>query len=138
MDYREIARLKSSPAEVRAIAKGLLTAPEELFSSADRRFLEEIARREDGTELSTRQGEYLVDLRARATRRSVVARYRVSDLVARMWAARLDLDEDQQDWLGELFARGHGLAVSELQWRRICAMARRLGLIDDDFIPFRA
>lgn len=138
MDYREIARLKSDPTAVAALASGLLGHAGDVLTDADRSFLHDLASGAGRAELTTRQGEYLLDLRDRTTRLGVVARYRVSDLVRQIWQARLDLDEEQQDWVEELTARGSDLSVTERQWRRLCALARRLGLIDDEFIPFRA
>jgi hypothetical protein len=138
MDYREIARLQHSPVAVRSLARGLLSIRETFLSTKDRAFLGDLARIEDGVRITTLQGEYLLSLRDRAARKRVVASIRVSKLVADLWTARDDLDEDHVEWLGSLRAYGADLAVSDRQWARLCLLARQIGLIDDAYIPFTA
>jgi hypothetical protein len=136
MDYREIARLQQSPVSVRSLARMLLSLEAADYTGRDRAFLGDLARLEDGERMTTAQGEYLIGLRDRGQRKRVVSRHRVHDFLRSIYLAREDLDEDQQEWVETLVSHGPDVAVNERQWRRLCALARQLGLIDDEFIPF--
>jgi hypothetical protein len=136
MDYRDLSRLAGDPAVVRSTAR-LVKASLADPRPADREFLAKMAAFAGPERLSTRQAEYLIGLREKAVRRSKVGGYVVRGLVRQLYEASADLSEDAEPHIRSLFDRGPNVAVSEGEWRFICALSRELGIIDEAYIPFR-
>ena len=134
MDYREISRLKSDLDAVRTRSAFLLSSQPDL-SAEQRDFLGSLAHWPTGKDLSTRQAEFLQSLYQRTHRKRVVSGVPVASTVQKLWEARDDLDEDHVEELSKMRDRGPDLAVSEAQWRMLCAMQRAIWP-DFAFVPF--
>ena len=117
MNHREMSVLASNPGRVQSIA-GALSKAEFDWRESDLSFLSDLIKYDGKKLLSERQREYFYRLITKASRRSVAGKYRASNLVAKAWVARFDLnDDDAENWLDQLYERGDGIALSKPEWR---------------------
>jgi hypothetical protein len=128
MNDREMSAIANDPARAAAIAAGLLKLPSLGLSDWERGFLDKVR---TGTEvLSYRRRETLAGLMDRSTLRSEVNGYRASRQIQSLYEARCDLDEDDEAWVIRMHAKGDGVALTNGQWRRLFALMRSVGLIE--------
>lgn len=137
MDYRELSRLGGDPPLIRSTAtmiKKLLGAG---MTEWQQEFLSKLERFEGPDRLSTRQCETLIDLRNRVNRRSKVAGYQAAVLVRKLWESRLDLAEEDEEFVEKLHGMDSGIALSDSEWKYVFGLCRQQHLIDDPYIPLR-
>jgi hypothetical protein len=134
MDHREWARIAGDPAAVRSIARFVAATLGDGLSAHQRDFVAELQGWTGPEPLSIRAREWLDSLRSRATRRATVRGFRASTLVEKLWALRLDLSEDAEEFVCELHDQikqfGANLALSNGQWRYVFALCHEVGLIE--------
>ncbi|WP_149804009.1 hypothetical protein [Mesorhizobium sp. NFR06] len=108
----------------------MLASEREALTEWETGFVESIIGYVDD-ELTTRQVEKLLEVRDSLV---LVAEHRgcnVSRLVRNCYESRLDLNEDDEDWIVELYANGHR-SIRRGQVGRLMRCARQLGLIEEN------
>ena len=81
-------------------------------------------------QLTMRQSEKLVELEEASQRFTTVEGFNVRALILRCAEAACDLDEDDEDFIMQLKASG-AVSVRRRQLRKLIAIARQLGVIED-------
>lgn len=133
MDHRAIAKIASDPASVKTEAVRMRQALSQLTVWQER-FLSGLEK--DGI-LESRFWEAFNYLRSKASVKTVVGGYRACDLLRQVYEARLDLNDDEaEEFLVEMVDHETEIALSEMQWRYLFALSRKLHLIHDEYIPF--
>ena len=135
MDHRAMLRVASDPAQVKGWAAQIRARLGQELNDRDHAFLDKLAVFDGAEPLSVRQREYLSGLIERTERYTRAGGYRASDLIHRLHEARVDLHEDEEAAVSELPERGPGIALSRTEWRLVLALSRRLGLIEDHYVP---
>jgi hypothetical protein len=126
-DYREIHELQKDPARARAMAQGLSTLDDMEWTDWERDFLDDIgARRED---LTTRQGEKLIELRDEATWYTAVDGFSLKALIDRCHLLRDELAETDAAFIERLGASG-ATRLRRKDARRLVRCARTVGEIE--------
>ena len=127
--YREIDRVRKDALAVRTLAKRLLAAPGSDWTDWEIDFLEDMSRHA-GPDLTTRQGEKLIELRDDAEYHSSVQGFGVASLITNCWLARDDLSSEQnKKFIEELKASGVS-AIRRRQLGKLLACARELGEVE--------
>jgi hypothetical protein len=126
-DYREIHDIQKDPARARAIAQSLSTMSDVAWTDWELDFLDGIAtRRQD---LTTRQGEKLIELRDEATWFTAVDGFSLQALVDRCHLLRDELGEHDAGFIDRLKSSG-ATRFRRKDARRLLRCARTLGEID--------
>ncbi len=89
-DWKEINRISKDPQGVRSLAKRLLKLPYITWPEERMRFLKDMARESDP--ITTRQAEYLIDLRDETELHSKVAEFSVASLIGIAGSAGMATD----------------------------------------------
>lgn len=119
--------MKAEAALVRSRLAAQLTAWQQRF----------LASLEQTGVLDSRFWEAFYDLRTRASLKVFVGGYRAYDLLLKVYQARFDLnDEDAEKFVEKMIEYGPEIAISEMQWRYLFALCRKLDLIEDEYIRF--
>jgi hypothetical protein len=125
--YREIAALQRDAARARALAQGLCEIGDMAWSDWELDFLAAMAtRRQD---LTTRQGEKLIELRDEATWYSVVDGFALATLIERCHLGKDELEEDDAEFIARLKASA-ATRLRPKEARRLLRCARTLGEIE--------
>jgi hypothetical protein len=125
--WSEINRIRGDADESRLIASRILADSSQL-SSWELDFLENIGRWKQ-EELSLRQAEKLAQIRDEATFVSSWDGINIRYLIRACYEARLDLAEEDEEWISQLRA-ADASAVRRRQLARLLRCARSLQLID--------
>jgi hypothetical protein len=126
-DYREIAALQKDPARARTVAQALSGLDDMAWTDWELDFLDSIAiRRQD---LTTRQGEKLVELRDEATWYTTVEGFSLAALIARCHLLRDEVSEHDAAFIERLKAEG-ATRLRRKDARRLLRCARQLGEIE--------
>jgi hypothetical protein len=129
--WREIDRISKSPAEARRIAAGLLKFHSLDLSEWEAAYLESIARHPEDEQLTTRQSEKLLQIRDDIQLISEYRGFSVAILVEKVHLARLDLSQDDEDWIVGIRQRSGGM-ISRKNAGRLLRLAHQLNLIEDE------
>lgn len=128
--FREIERIRKVPAEFRALAQALLAAGLDDVTEWEADFLESVLRKPDKAEAySLRQGEKLLEIRDGRIAIDTVRGFSVTTLIRKCYDARLDLSEDDEEWIIARF-EAHATAVKRRDAARLLRCAEQLYLID--------
>lgn len=134
MDYRAVKKLASDPDAVKAEAALLRRRLSDRLTVSQERLL---AGLEHTGVLDSRFWEAFYDLKTRASLKIFVGRYRAYDLLEKVCQARFDLnDEDAEKFVEQMVSYGPEVALSEMQWRYLFALCRKLYLIEDEYVEF--
>jgi hypothetical protein len=130
-DWQEINRLTKDPQAVRSMAKRLLKLPYVTWSEERLRFLKDMAREREL--ITTRQAEYLTDLRNETELHSTAGGFSVTSLTEDCWRNRepdryRGLSDDDVDFIERI--RGK-TALPRRALLRLFACCRQLGLIEE-------
>ena len=129
-DYREIDRIRKDTVAVHSLAKRLLNTPNHEWNDWELDFLEHMARHRGPNPITTRQGEKLIELRDGAEYHSSVQGFSVASLITNCWAARDDLNSEQdKKFIEDLKASGVS-AIRKRQLGKLLACARELGEVE--------
>lgn len=158
--HREMHAISSDPARVRNLALSLLALAkisEDVFSEWELTFLRDIAeqsaaiialtpKQRQQLKFSQRQSEALLALRDfRLTSRQAEKLFEIRDaaelcrdidgisvrnLIARCYEARLELDEDDEEFIGRLWQRG-ATALRRNDLSRLKRCCKQLGELED-------
>jgi hypothetical protein len=126
-DYREILSLQKDPAHARAIAQVLSGSTDMEWTDWELDFLDGIAARQQ--ELTTRQGEKLVELRDQATWYTRVEGFSLRTLVARCHLCCDQLAPEDAAFIERLEA-AKAARLRRKDARRLLRCARTLGEIE--------
>ena len=121
-------KLAQNPAAVVTLAKTLLQTPGMTWTEWELDFLEAMVGRDTAQAISTRQREKLMELSDDAKSYSTFDGLSVAGLVRGCWTARLDLSDDDADFINDLKTA----ATTRLKRRpllRLLRCARELELI---------
>lgn len=125
----EMKRLAEDAAGIRSLAAFLIAADGCEWTDWELDFLDHMCRWEGPDALSMRQREVLADLRDRSELARDWRGIPVTRLVRACHEARLDLDEDDEDFVASLHARDPS-SLRRRQLQRLTRIAARLGLIE--------
>jgi hypothetical protein len=126
-DYREIAAIQKDTARARAVAQGLFGLDDMEWSDWELDFLHGIAARQQ--DLTTRQGEKLIELRDEATWYTSVEGFSLAALIARCHLLRDELADHNAAFIERLKATG-ATRLRRKDARRLLLCARQLGEIE--------
>jgi tRNA splicing ligase len=102
--YLDMQKLAQSPGAVTMLASYLLNINTVEWTDWELDFLEGMARRTSTDPISTRQREVLVELKDNATSHTTTRDGQsVRALILRCWEARLDLDEEDEQFVADLY-----------------------------------
>ena len=129
-DWKEINRISKDPQAVRSLARVLLKLPYVTWAEERERFLKDMAREREP--ITTRQAEYLLDLRDETELYSSVGGFSVASLSEDCWRNRdpdrySGLSDDNREFIERI--RGK-TTLPRPQVRRLLAYCRELGLIE--------
>jgi len=129
-NWREINEISKDPQAVRSLARRLLKLPYMLWPEHVRGFLENMAKKREP--ITTRQGEYLIELRDQTELHQVVGGFSVGSLIEDCWRnrepdRRRGLSDENSDFIERI--RGQN-ALPRRQLHRLFACCRELGLIE--------
>lgn len=125
--WREIDRIRKSPDKFRELARQLLASAE--LTEWESTFCESIALKTELEEFSVRQSEKLLQIRDEADFVKTIRGFSIKVLVEKCYEARLDLSEDDEQWLTASRARDPVSMRRKHAWR-LLQCASQLGLID--------
>ena len=126
-DYREIQAIQKDPARARALAQFLCTLDDIAWTDWEIDFLESISGCRD--ELSTRQGEKLVELRDETVRYASVDGFSLKVLIDRCHLCRDEFSEEDAAFIARLREAG-ATKLRRKDARRLIRCARAVGEIE--------
>jgi hypothetical protein len=130
--WREIDRIRKDPVAVRRVAKTLIAMRRDDtdFTEWEMIFLQQRAAQPDGEELTTRQAEKLLQIRDDYELLTEYRRFSVKILLQGCYDARLDLNEDDEEWVVKIRER-NSLAIRRKHIGRLMRLARQLYLVEE-------
>jgi hypothetical protein len=129
--WQEIDRIRKDPKAFRALAKGLRTHISEL-TDWEKDFLSSINSQSDKDEFTTRQSEKLLQIRDDyVSVTEIRGGFSVKIILRQCHEARLDLLEDDEEWIVQRFEQS-STTIRRKHAGRLRRCARQLGLIEDD------
>jgi hypothetical protein len=126
-NYREILAIQKDPARARAMAQVLCNLDDMEWTDWELDFLSSIGARQ--TDLTTRQGEKLIELRDEAVWYTAVEGFSLKALIERCHLARDELAEHDADFIARLKAAG-AARLRRKDARRLLRCARTAGEIE--------
>jgi hypothetical protein len=130
----EIDRIRTRPEAVQRIAKGLIeTFPTSAFSDRELDFLESIIQFRKVAEFTRRQVEWLLMIRDGLEEVTDVFGFSIRRLLEGCLEARLDLDEDDEEWIALRWSNPQ--AVRRKFAGRLLRCARALNVIEQEWQP---
>jgi hypothetical protein len=129
-DWRKINEISKDPQTVRSLAGKLLKLPYASWPEHNRKFLEDMAKQREP--ITTRQAEYLIELRDETELHQVAGGFSVESLIEDCWRHReanrhRGLSDENSDFIERM--RGKS-ALPRPRLRRLFACCRELGLIE--------
>jgi hypothetical protein len=124
----DMKKLGDDPDAVKRLAVFLLTLDDAGWTEWERLFLESLSDRRSTEPLSQRQREILVDLRDSVQSFTQVRGFSVAMLIRACWEHRLDLEDDDLDFVERLKADGPKTLKRRAAYR-ILACAHRLDVV---------
>jgi hypothetical protein len=126
--YLDMQKLAQNPGTVTMLASYLLKIETVEWTDWELDFLESIARRTSTDPISTRQREVLMELKDCATSHTVTCDGQsVRALILRCWEARLDLDEEDEQFVGHLY-ESKATSLKQRQLGRLQHCVRQLNI----------
>jgi hypothetical protein len=126
-DYREINEVRKDAARARSLAQFLSTLDDMEWTDWELDFLASIGSRHQ--DLTTRQGEKLIELRDDSVWYTAVDGFSLKTLIDRCHFCRDELDEHDASFIGRVKAAG-GTRLRRKDARRLLRCARALGEIE--------
>jgi hypothetical protein len=126
-DYREIHAIQKDPARARCIAQALSTLDDAAWTDWELDFLDSIGSRRG--DLTTRQGEKLIELRDEAAWYTAVDGFSLQALIGRCHLLRDELAEGDMAFVERLQASG-ATRLRRKDARRLMRCARALGEVE--------
>jgi hypothetical protein len=136
--WQEIDRIRKAAKGFRSLAKGLHAHISDL-TEWEKDFLSSIKDQREKDEFTTRQSEKLLQIRDDyVSVTEIRGGFSVGLILRECHEARLDLSEDDEAWIVQLFQQSQ-TTIRRKHAGRLRRCARELGLIeDDDFDSVRA
>jgi hypothetical protein len=132
--WKEIDRIRKEPKGFRALAKGLRAQFSDDLTDWEKDFLEGIAGRDGKEEFTTRQSEKLLQIRDDYTSVSELpGGFSVSIVLKQCKEARLDLSEDDEQWVLRSYERSPS-TIRRKNTGRLMRCARELHIIEQEYV----
>jgi hypothetical protein len=128
--WREIDRIRKASAEFRSLAKRLLGFID--LTDWEKDFLASIRDDRDHKEFTTRQSEKLLQIRDDYELVTEFHGLSVKILLRQCRDARLDLSEDDEEWIQQVFERNE-TSIRRKNVGRLMRCARELNIIEEEF-----
>ncbi len=129
-DWKEVNRILKDPTAVRSLASRLLKTPDYEWSERAGGFLDDMKGLPDGHVLTTRQGEFLADLRDEVEQVSKYRGFRIGILIERCFLNRLDLTNDDDIEFIERVKQLGKTSIRKAWLGRLLKCCRELGEIE--------
>jgi hypothetical protein len=129
--WREIERVRKDPRAFRGVAKSLLNLPRADFTDWEVDFLEGMLRQVDEQGLTTRQSEKLLQIRDDSEFITEFRGFSVRLLLRQCYDARLDLSEEDEEWITRLFERNQA-SLRRRHIGHLIRCAHELYIVDED------
>jgi hypothetical protein len=130
--WSEIERFRKDAAAARDLAAWLFSLKErDALTDWEAGFLESLREKTYLDELSTRQAEVLLEIRDAVELVSKHRGFNVGSLIRGCYLARLDLEEEDEDWIIKIHERSP-LSIRRKELGRLWKCARQLHLLDDE------
>jgi len=129
--WREIERVRKDVRGARAIAARLLKHFLNALTAWETEFLESLLRREGLAELTTRQGEKLLEIRDGVEPIDEFRGFSIALLIKNVHEARADLEEADEEWIVRTRQRGDSW-IRRKDVGRLMACARALHLVEEE------
>jgi hypothetical protein len=131
--WTEIDRIRKEPKAFRALAKGLRAQFSDDLSDWEKDFLEDVAGRVAKEEFTTRQSEKLLQIRDDYTSVSQLpGGFSVTIILKECKEARLDLSEDDEQWILQSYKRSP-TTIRRKNAGRLMRCARELHIVDQEY-----
>lgn len=127
--WKEIERLRKQPKEFVALAKSL--AGQSDLTEWESLFLESIDLKNQAEGFSLRQSEKLLEIRDNNQEIERFDGFKIETLVAAAFHGRLDLNEDDEDWIVALRGKRTN-SVKRREIGRLMRLVRELGIIEQE------
>jgi hypothetical protein len=128
--FREIDRVRKDPATFQAIADKVMKLYRAELTDWEADYLEQIRRR-GVAELTTRQSEKLLEIRDGVEDLTEFLGLCVRLLLKACYEARLDLSEDDEEWIKQRWATSER-SIKRKYVGRLMRCARELHIVDDE------
>lgn len=128
--WREIDRYRKDAGACRTLAAALLRAHADDLTDWEIAFLRGKREIIGDDELTTRQSEKLLEIRDQHQPCTEIHGFSVVKLLEGCFAGRLDLSEDDEDWLVKWHASGKSFKCRDAA--RLLRLARQLNLIETE------
>jgi hypothetical protein len=125
--WSEIERIRKDPDGARLVAQRLRSI--DSLTDWEGGFVDSLAERKSQEDLTTRQAEKLVQVRDENTFVSSWHGFSVAALIRRCFEGRLDLSEEDEDWILDL-KNNDTRSVRQRDAYRLMKCARQLNLIE--------
>jgi hypothetical protein len=130
--WQEIDRIRKDPKAFRALAKSMRTHFDEL-TDWEKGFLTSIVDQSDKEEFTTRQSEKLFQIRDDyEVLTELLGGFSVKIILRKCWEARLDLSEDDEEWILQRFEQSPS-TIRRKHAGGLRRCARELHLIEDNY-----
>jgi hypothetical protein len=125
----EIDRIRKDPAGFKSLARALLINSTFEKTEWEQDFLKDKVEGKKRQEFTTRQGETILDLRDKATLYTKYKGLSIPILIEKCWLNRFNLDERDQEFIGELKASGRGYVTGrQIGW--FIGICKQLGEVE--------
>lgn len=128
--WREIDSIRKNAVQFRALAARLLKLTNEGFTEWELEFLEGKARDTTTAEFTVRQAESLLDIRDSTILYDTWRGFSIRKLIQGCFEVRLDLSEDDEDWIDALHSAMPN-AVKRRNIGRLMRLSAQLDLIEN-------
>lgn len=130
--WNEIERVRKDPKGFRALAKSLMASVGDELTDWESAFLDSVILKPDkDSDYSTRQSEKLLQIRDDGAIIETVRGFSVNTLLIACHLARVDLCEEDEDWIVAIVARSRDW-IKKRDAARLLRIARELNIIEDD------
>lgn len=131
--WKEIDRIRKDPKGFCALAKGLRTQFAENLTDWEKDFLDDVVGRRGKEEFTTRQSEKLLQIRDDYTSLSELpGGFSVGIVLKECKEARLDLSEDDEQWISQSYERSP-TTIRRKNAGRLMRCARKLHIIEQEY-----
>lgn len=127
--HREMQRLAADTDAVRSMASYLLKIADADWTAWEVDFLENMSERTSVEPITIRQREILCNLHENAKSFAKIDGFSVATLLRECWLARMDLSEDDEEFVERLKAKNE-VSLKRRPLFRLLHCAREIGLID--------
>lgn len=131
--WHEINEMTRNPSGCRDLARRLFDVHGQSVNEWELGFLESIAGKTAAEQFTTRQVEKLLQIRDGLEPVKELYGFNLADLLKRVYEARLDLSDDDEEWIAALWAKRDETYMRRRAGLRLLRCARQLGIVESAF-----